>query len=84
VISGVSATTMFYTGTTLTEYPSDELWANTIKDLILTYEGIDSVILDLPNNKITIKTDCESEISYDDTQVLVNMVIHYDISCVEC
>lgn len=84
VISGVSATTMFYTGTTLTEYPSDELWANTIKDLILTYEGISNVILDLPNNKITIKTDCDSEISYDNVQVLVNMVIHYDISCVEC
>lgn len=84
IISGVSASTTFYTGTTLTEYPSDSLWANTIKDLILTYSGITNVILDLPNNKITIKTDCESEISYDDAQVLVNMVIHYDISCVSC
>jgi hypothetical protein len=84
IISGVSASTTFYTGTTLTEYPSDQLWANTIKDLILTYSGITNVILDLPNNKITIKTDCDSEISYDDVQVLVNMVIHYDISCVSC
>jgi hypothetical protein len=84
IISGVSASTTFYTGTTLTEYPSDSLWANTIRNLILTYDGIGNVILNLPNNKITIKTDCESEISYDDAQVLVNMVIHYDISCVSC
>jgi hypothetical protein len=84
VISGITANTTFYTATTLTEYPSDQLWANTIKGLILTYDGINNVILDLANNKIKIKTDCNSEISYDNTQVLVNMVIHYDISCVSC
>lgn len=83
-ISGITKTEQFFTGTTLDEYPTIEQWVDIIKSLILTYEGIGSVVFDIENNKITISTDCKSEISLNDVEVKVDLKIDYDISCVSC
>jgi hypothetical protein len=83
-VNGVSASTPFYTGYTLTDVPSDELFADTVKTMLLNYDGIGTVTIDTTKNKIVITTDCESDVSLLDTVVSVSMVIHYDISCVSC
>ncbi len=83
-VSGVSATTIFYTGYTLSDVPSDTLYSNTIKDLLLSYEGIGNVVINNTTNKIVISTDCNSPTSLLNAQVLINLIIHYDISCVTC
>lgn len=83
-VSGVTASTVFYTGYTLTDVPSDELFANTVRNLLLNYEGIGTVTIDTTKNKIVITTDCASSESLLDTVVSVSMIIHYDISCVAC
>jgi hypothetical protein len=71
----------FYNGTGLDDYPSDSLWGTTIRGLLLTFDGVGDVTINNSTNKITIVTDCESEVSLLDTNVLIKMAIHYDISC---
>jgi hypothetical protein len=83
-VSGDVLTQQFYTGTTLNEYPSDNEWYDTITDLLLQFEGIASVNINPETNTIEILTDCESTVSLSDAQVIVNMKIYYDISCVSC
>lgn len=83
-VSGTTASTIFYTGYTLTDVPSDSLFATTVRNLLLTYDGIGTVTIDTSKNKIVITTDCESSANLLDAVVSVNMVIHYDISCVSC
>jgi len=83
-VSGVSATTVFYTGNTLFDVPSNTLWATTVRNLLLSFDGIGNVVINTTTNKITITTDCASEVSLLDSDILVNMIIHYDVSCVSC
>jgi hypothetical protein len=82
--SGVTLSETFFTGTSLSEYPSDNLYYNTIKDLLTQFEGIGSVIIDVENNIIKIISDCNSETSLSDAQIMLNLGINYDISCVAC
>ena len=56
----------------------------TIRNLLLAYDGIGNVTINNSTNKITISTDCTSEVSLLDSDILVNLIIHYDISCVSC
>ena len=80
-VGDVTQSLEFYTSTGLNDYPSDSLWGTTIRGLLLTFDGIGDVIIDNSTNKITIITDCESEVSLSDVDVLIKMAIHYDISC---
>lgn len=81
VVSGVTDSTNFYTGDTLTEAPSESLFATTVRNLLLSYEGIGSVNINSTTNQITISSDCESTVSLLDVDIIVNLKIHYDISC---
>jgi len=84
IVSGVSTSTVFYTGDTLYDVPSDSLWSTTIRNLLLAYDGIGNVTINISTNKVTITTDCGSEVSLLDSDIIVNMIIHYDVSCVSC
>lgn len=83
-ISGVTTTESFYTGNTLTEYPTVEQWTEVIESLIIGYDGISGVTFNIDDNTMTITTDCGSEVSLIDAEVIVNLQIYYDISCVSC
>jgi hypothetical protein len=74
----------FYTGTTLNDYPSDNLWYNTIEELMESVDGIGNVIIDPENNIIKISSNCDPNINLSDNLVLIDMVIFYNISCVAC
>ena len=83
-VSGVTTTQEFYTGNTLNDYPTISEWDNVIETLLLGYDGIGSVTFNEETNKMTITTDCNSVVSLNDADVVINMVIYYDISCVSC
>ena len=83
-VSGVTASTRFYTATTLTDVPSDSLVATTVRNMLLNYDGIGNVTINTNTNKVTISTDCESDVALIDASIFVNIIIHYDISCVAC
>jgi hypothetical protein len=92
-VGGQSAYTQFYTSTGATDYPSDSVWADAITNILNDFVGISGVTLDIISNRITITTNCE-EISKNcgtqtinplqDTEIKVNLIIDYDISCVTC
>jgi len=92
-VGTTSAQTEFYVSTSATDYPTDQLWANTITNTLESYYGISGVTVDIISNRITISTTCEDipkgcEIvpinPLQDNEVIVKLVIDYDISCVSC
>jgi len=92
-VGSQSAQTEFYTSSGATDYPSDTLWAQTITDTLDSFYGISGTTVDITNNRIQIYTTCEdipknctvAPINpLQDSQVIVNLVIDYDISCVYC
>jgi hypothetical protein len=70
----------FYTGTTLTQVPSDSLWFDTIKDLLLSVSGVGNVIVDQLNNQITIQTQ-PGNTTLNNQEIIVELKIIYDIMC---
>jgi len=92
-IGSQSAQTEFYVSSGATDYPSDQLWANTIIDTLDSFIGVSGTTVDIISNRVTITTTCEDvpkgcEIvpvnPLQDNQVIVNLFIDYDISCVSC
>ena len=92
-IGSQSAQTIFYTSSGATDYPSDTLWAQTVTDILDSFFGISGTTVDIINNRIIIQTTCEDIPKgcivepinpLQDNQVIVNLVIDYDISCVIC
>lgn len=92
-VGGQSAQTEFYTSTGATDYPSDTVWANAIVDILEDFVGISGVTVDIISNRITITAACENINKncgnqpinpLQDTEIKVNLLIDYDISCVSC
>ena len=61
--------------------------------MLLTYPDIGEVDIDIVKNKITIVNDCKDINkscvptkfnTLSDAKVIINLIINYDISCVEC
>lgn len=92
-VGGQSGQTEFYTSTGTTDYPSDTVWANAIVDMLENFVGISNVTVDIISNRITITSACENIDKncstqpinpLQDTEIKVNLLIDYDISCVSC
>jgi len=92
-VGSQSAQTQFFVSTGATDYPSDSLWAQTISNTLDSFLGISGTTVDIISNRITIKTTCEDipkgcKIEpinpLQDTQITVNLIIDFDISCVSC
>jgi len=80
VPQGTIASQSFYTSTSLTNAPSDNLWYNTIQSLLLSIPGIGNVTIDQLNNQITIQTSTSNN-SLQGQEIKVELVIVYDIMC---
>jgi hypothetical protein len=92
-VDGVSAQTQFYTSTGATDYPNDTMWGDAITNILQSFSGISSVTVDIISNRITITTACADTTKnctvqqinpLQDTEIKVNLLIDYDISCVSC
>ena len=92
-IGSQSAQTEFYTSSGSTDYPSDTLWSQTIVETLDNFLGISGTTVDVVSNRITITTTCEDipkgcEIvpinPLQDNEIIVKLLIDYDISCVSC
>jgi hypothetical protein len=79
---GYSSSNTFYTSTNLTDVPTDELYGDTLRDMLELIPGVIEVILDIDNNQVIIKTDPEDQ-SLNENQVVVELIIDYDINCAE-
>jgi hypothetical protein len=76
---GTTYANTFYTATTLNQAPSDNLWYDTIKSLLLSVPGIQQVTIDTLNNQITIQTTVDGPLN--NQIITVDVLIEYDITC---
>jgi hypothetical protein len=83
-VTSASTAQTFYTATTLSDFPSDNLYYNTVESLLLSFSGITDVVIEPIENKITIGTICNPSAEYIDTDVIITIKIYYDINCVSC
>lgn len=84
---------LFYTSTSLNDYPTDYLWGETVKSLFNEFNGIGDIVIDFENNTIKLTNDCE-EIQkncgtqkynlLNDENIKLNLIIDYSIACVSC
>jgi hypothetical protein len=77
---GTVVTNSFFTATSLIDAPSDNLWYNTIRNLLLSITGVGRVTIDELNNQITIETSRGNN-SLNGQEIIVELVINYDIMC---
>jgi hypothetical protein len=92
-VSGVTQQSVFYTSTGFDDVPTDNDWVSAITNLLYTFEGISSVSINIETNQVLITSGCKQEgvgcqtksvTALDDVNVVINLYIDYDISCVEC
>ena len=92
-VGSQSAQTIFYTSTGSTDYPTDTLWSNTVVNTLESFVGISGVTYDILTNRINIISTCEDITNncgttkinpLQDNEIIVNLIIDYDVSCVSC
>ena len=80
---GLTTNENFFTGTTLVMAPSDNLYYDTVKDLLLTIPGIGGVTFDPISNQVTIQTK-PGDTTLNNQEIIVELTIVYDIMCLSC
>ena len=83
IVNGTSYTNLFHSTTNFSNVPTDNAWADTIRNLLLTVYGVGSVDINYANNTITIKTDCSLPGNILAGAVIkMNLLIDYGIACI--
>lgn len=80
--AGYNANSTFYTSTNLNEPPADNLYYDTVKNLLLSIPGIGGVTINELSNQITIQT-LGSNTSLNGEEIKIELVIVYDIMCLK-
>jgi hypothetical protein len=78
--AGITSSQAFFTSTSLNTAPSDNLYYNTVKSLLLGIPGVGVVDIDSLNNQITIQTS-KNNTSLNGQEVVVDLIIVYDTTC---
>jgi len=80
---GTEITDTFYTSTSLLDYPADNLWYDSIQNLLITVIGVGDVIINEENNQILITSDNTNYAAATTIDLKVYLVIDYNINCAE-
>ena len=80
---GLTTSEEFFTSTSLVSAPSDNLYYDTVVDLLNTIPGIGDVTIDAINNLITISTNPNND-SLNGQEIVIELLIVYDIMCLLC
>lgn len=83
-VNGIVKSQNFYTGNTLTQFPSDNEFYNVVEELLLSYDGIGQVIVDAIKNTLIVNSSCDANLYLLDANVKVELNISYDINCETC
>jgi hypothetical protein len=77
---GLTTSEMFYTATSLVKPPSDNLYYDTITQLLLTVPGVGGVTVNSTENIITIETS-KSNTILEGQEIMIDLIIEYNIMC---
>lgn len=77
---GTEVSEEFFTTTSLIEAPTDNLWYDTIYNILINISGIGNVIIDPTKNSIIIET-IPNDLTLNNQLITIELVINYDVSC---
>lgn len=77
---GLTTSDTFYTTTSLITAPQDNLYYDTITQLLLSVPGVGNVIINELNNLITIETTRGND-TLQGQEIIIDLIIEYDIIC---
>lgn len=69
-----------FTSTNLNQAPADNLYYDTVRNLLLTIPGVGGVTIDSLNNQITIQT-APNNTTLNGQEIVIDLIIVYDIMC---
>jgi hypothetical protein len=82
-ISGNTYTNSFYTGYTLNSVPSNNLWTQTIENIISGITGVSAYTVNLATNTVQVDSDCDGDSNtLADSEFIMGLNINYNIRCV--
>ena len=79
---GLTTSQTFFTSTSLVTAPSDNLYYDTVKDLLQTIPGIGTITIDALNNQIIIATN-PNDTTLNGQEIVVDLTIVYDTICLQ-
>jgi hypothetical protein len=77
---GLTTSSTFYTSTSLVNPPSDNLYYDTITQLLLSVPGVGGVTVNPTENLITIETTRDDN-TLQGQEIIIDLIIVYDIIC---
>ena len=77
---GLTTSDTFYTTTSLVNVPADNLYYDTITQLLLSVPGVGSVVVNPTDNLITIETT-RGNTTLQGQEIVIDLIIVYDIMC---
>ena len=80
---GLTTSQNFFTSTSLVSAPSDNLYYDTVNDLLLTIPGIGGVTFDSLTNQIKVSTRA-GDTTLNGQEIVIELTIVYDIICLSC
>ena len=83
-VSGNTYQQSFYTGTTLTDVPSESQWVDALESILSGITGVASYTVNPQTNIIEVKSDCDGNTDpLSDSEFIVGLRIEYNIICEE-
>lgn len=81
-VSGNTYQQSFYTGTTLTDVPSESQWVDSLESILSGITGVASYTVNPQTNIIEVKSDCDGNTDpLSDSEFIVGLRIEYNINC---
>ena len=82
-VSGTTYQQELYTGTTLTDVPTESMWVQALETILSGVPGISSYNIDATTNTVQVTSTCDGDIDVlADSEFILGLKIEYDIYCV--
>lgn len=82
-VSGNTYQQEFYTGTTLTDVPTEAMWVQALETILSGVPGVSSYNIDATTNTVQVTSTCDGDIDVlADSEFILGLKIEYDIYCV--
>jgi hypothetical protein len=83
-VSGNTYQQSFYTGTTLTDVPTESQWVDALESILSGITGVATYTVNPQTNIIEVKSDCDGNTDpLSDSEFIVGLRIEYNIICEE-
>jgi len=81
-ISGNTYEDVFYTGTTLTDVPTESIWVDALEGILSGITGVASYVINPTTNSVLVKSYCNgTENTLSESEFIVGIKINFNIFC---